>query len=196
MDLSNFAQWLQGTGIGEWMRTSVKAMPTVEAFHVMAVAVVFGSILIVDLRLLALRDTQRPYTKVSAEMLHWTWGAFVVALITGMMMFAANAVTYINNTEFWLKMLALLGAGLNMAFFQFVTIKSVGQWDQAPQPPTAARAAGALSILFWTGVIFFGRWIGFTKGYDFSIPEDLDFDFDFSFGMMESGLRLAASGIV
>ena len=45
-------------------------------------------------------------------------------------------------------------------------------------PPPAARAAGALSIIFWIGVIFLGRWIGFTKGYDFTIPDDVQFDFE------------------
>jgi hypothetical protein len=38
--------------------------------------------------------------------------------------------------------------------------------------------AGALSILLWVAVIVFGRWIGFTKGYDFTIPEDVQFDFE------------------
>jgi hypothetical protein len=37
--------------------------------------------------------------------------------------------------------------------------------------------AGALSIVLWVAVIVFGRWIGFTKGYDFTIPDDVQFDF-------------------
>ena len=158
------------------MRTTVRAVPIVEAIHVMAIAVVFGTILVVDLRLLGVRDTKRPYTQVSRELLVWTWAAFVVAAVTGAMMFAANAMTYYQNTPFRLKLLAIAAAGLNMLVFHFVTGRNVDEWDTERTAPAGGRVAGALSILIWTTVIVLGRWFGFTKGYDFSIPEEVDLD--------------------
>ncbi len=107
-----------------------------------------------------------------------TWVAFSVSVITGVMMFAANAATYYGNWPFRLKMLALLGAGINMLFFQRVTFRSVASWDTGPTPG-AARFAGAASILIWTAVIFLARWIGFTKGYNFAIPDNVDLNFNF-----------------
>jgi hypothetical protein len=159
------------------MRHSLKAMPFIEATHVLAIAVVFGSILIVDLRLLGLPNVRRPFTVVSHEMLRLTWVAFAVAVVTGALMFAPNAITYFGNTAFRLKMLTLLAAGINMVIFQFFTVRSVARWDRDPRAPGAARAAAALSIVLWITVIFLGRWIGFTKGYDFSVPDDVQFDF-------------------
>jgi hypothetical protein len=185
VDLASIVASIERSGIGEWMRGSLKAMPIVEAIHVTAVALLFGTIFIVDLRLLGLPSTQRSFTRISDELLRLTWAAFFLAAITGALMFSANATTYFVNTAFNLKMAALLGAGVNMAFFQFITLRSVAAWDKNALPPLAARAAGALSILIWTSVIFLGRWIGFTKGYDFEIPEDVDFDFEF----LEIGLR-------
>jgi hypothetical protein len=179
MDLASIVQDIESSGLGEWMRGYVKAMPIVESIHVMAIAVLFGTILIVDLRLLGILDIKRPITRVSGELLRLTWAAFFVAAVTGAMMFAANATTYFDNTPFRLKMLMLLGAGVNMAVFQWVTFKSVAEWDRDAPAPLAARVAGALSIMIWTSVIFLGRWVGFTKGYDFGIPEDVDLDFDF-----------------
>src|SRR5690606_28570952 len=176
MDLVGLVQDIEASAVGEWMRTIVRAVPIVEAIHVMAIAVVFGTILVVDLRLLGLRDTKRPYTQVSRELLGWTWGAFVVAAVTGAMMFAANAMTYYENTPFRLKLLAIAAAGLNMLVFHFVTGRNVDDWDTERAAPAGGRVTGALSILIWTAVIVLGRWIGFTKGYDFSIPEDVDFD--------------------
>lgn len=190
MDFSSIIQSIESSGIGEWMRTSVKAMPVVEAVHVMAIATVFGSIFVVDLRLLGFSDTRRPYSRVAGELLRWTWAAFVVAVVTGAMMFAANATTYAGNTPFQLKMLALVGAGVNMSVFHFVTARDIDDWDRAASPPLGARAAGALSILIWTAVIFLGRWIGFTKGYDFTVPDDVDFDFS----AVEAGVRLLVAG--
>jgi uncharacterized protein DUF6644 len=176
MDIPAFVQAIQASGPAEWMRTSVKAMPIVEAIHVLAAATVFGTIFIVDLRLLGLPDTRRPFTRVAGEMLHLTWVAFGVAVIAGLLMFAANADTYYGNTAFRLKMLALLGAGVNMAIFQGITFRGVSAWDST-RTPLPARVAGAVSIVIWVTVICLARWIGFTKGYDFDVPANVDFQF-------------------
>src|SRR5690606_24911611 len=146
MDLVGLVQDIEASAVGEWMRTIVRAVPIVEAIHVMAIAVVFGTILVVDLRLLGLRDTKRPYTQVSRELLGWTWGAFVVAAVTGAMMFAANAMTYYENTPVRLKLLAIAAAGLNMLVFQFVTGRNVDDWDTERAAPAGGRVAGALRI--------------------------------------------------
>jgi hypothetical protein len=179
MSFMSLVQSVQDSGVAEWMRTSVKAMPIVESIHVLAAATVFGTIFIVDLRLLGLPNTRRAFTRVSDELLRLTWAAFALAVVTGLLMFAANAITYVGNTAFRLKMLALLGAGLNMVIFQLITFRTVGAWDTDKPSPGPARLAGALSILLWVTVIFVARWIGFTKGYNFDVPADLDVNFEF-----------------
>ena len=175
--LMAFADFLHQSAVSEWMRTSLKALPIIEAIHVMAVITVFGTILLVDLRLLGLLDRERPFTRVFTEILHWTWIAFAVAVVTGVLLFIPNARTYVVNTAFGLKMASLLLAGINMSVFQFTTLKTVARWDANLPVPLGGRIAGGLSILTWTCVIIFGRLIGFTKGYDYSVPEDIDFDF-------------------
>jgi len=179
VDLLSIVERVYASGVGEWLRTSLKAMPIVESIHVMAVALVFGTILIVDLRLIGFPNTQRSIMRIEHELLRWTWGGFVVSVITGCLLFTANAITYYGNTAFRLKMVALLAAGVNMAIFQYFTMRSIQSWDKGVMPPPAARTAGALSLLIWTTVIFVARWIGFTKGYDFAIPEEVELDFDF-----------------
>jgi hypothetical protein len=172
-----FVQDVEASGIGEWMRSNLLALPMVEAAHVLCITLVFGSILVVDLRLLGLFDRHRAVTRVSREMLGWTWSAFAGAVVTGGIYFAANATTYWFNNAFRFKMLAILLAGINMAVFQLVTWRGVSEWDREAATPRAARVAAALSILIWTVVIVLGRLIGFTKGYDFQVPEDIDFQF-------------------
>lgn len=179
MDLASIVADIEASGLAEWMRGSLKALPVIEAIHVMSVALVFGTILIVDLRLLGLPHTRRPVTRVEDELIGLTWTAFVIAVITGVLMFMVNATTYYDNAAFRWKLVAMVAAGINMAIFQFVTFRGVAGWDRDARPPPAARAAGVLSIFLWTSVIFLGRWIGFTKGYDFEIPEDIELDFDF-----------------
>jgi hypothetical protein len=179
VDLSAIFEFMQNSALSEYLRTSLKAMPIVEAVHVMAIATVFGTIALVDLRLLGFTDVRRSFSRLHHELLHWTWAAFGIAVVTGVLLLIVNAVTYHRNTAFWLKMITMALAGINMLVFEFVTARSVASWDKGVMPPAAARAAGALSIILWVGVIVFGRWIGFTKGYDFSIPEDVQLDFSF-----------------
>jgi hypothetical protein len=179
VDLTPIFEFMQNSALSEYLRTSLKAMPIVEAIHVMAVATVFGTIVLVDLRLLGYPNVQRSFSKLHRELLQWTWIAFGVAVVTGVLLLIVNAITYQRNTAFWLKMTAMGLAGINMLVFELVTAKSVAKWDKGMLPPISARTAGALSIVLWISVIVFGRWIGFTKGYDFSIPEDVQLDFSF-----------------
>jgi hypothetical protein len=179
MDVPAIVKVIESSAPGEWMRMSLKSMPVVEAIHVLTAAIVFGTILIIDLRLLGFPNTRRAFTRIEHELLRYTWGAFIISVVTGVLMFAANATTYYGNTAFRLKMLALLVAGLNMAAFEFVTKRSVGSWDKDRTPAPAARFAGAASIVIWTAVIVIARWIAWTKGYGAgqSIPDNLNFDF-------------------
>ena len=177
MDLTPIVEAAQNSAISEWLRTSLKAVAIVNALHVISLVTVFGTIFIVDLRLLGLPNVQRSFTRMHHELLRWTWGAFGIAAVTGVLMFMVNAVTYHRNTAFWLKMATMVLAGINMLVFEYGAMKSAASWDKGVTPPNSARLAGALSIVLWVAVIVFGRWIGFTKGYDFTIPEDVQFDF-------------------
>src|SRR5215510_7032779 len=170
MDVPAIVKVIEASAPGEWMRMSLKSMPVVEAIHVFTAAVVFGTILIVDLRLLGFPNTRRSFTRIEHEILRYTWGAFIISVVTGVLMFAANATTYYGNTAFRLKMLALLLAGVNMAVFELVTKRGVAGWDKDIAPAPAARFAGAASIAIWLSVLFIARWIAWTKGYNFAIP--------------------------
>lgn len=154
-----FLEWLQGTSLALFI--SETWFPLVESLHVIAVAIVAGTIFIVDTRLFGFASAKLPFTYVSDRLLPWTWGAFTGSVLTGTLMFIGNAVSYYENTPFRMKMLLLVLAGLNMLFFQWVTFRGVAAWD-SERPPAAARAAGIVSITLWCGVIGFGRWIGFT----------------------------------
>jgi hypothetical protein len=176
VDLFSLFELMQNSALSEWLRTSLKAVPIVNALHVMSIATVFGTIFLVDLRLLGFINTNRSLSRVHHELVRWTWVAFGIAAVTGVLLLFVNAVTYYRNTAFWLKMGAMVLAGINMLVFEHVTAKTMPSWDKGPTP-SAARTAAVVSIVLWLSVIVFGRWIGFTKGYDFSIPEDVQFDF-------------------
>lgn len=158
--LLEFSQWLGSTSLG----TAVAEdwFPKVECVHVISLATVAGTIFLVDTRLIGLTSTQLSYRHISSHLLPWTWAGFVLAAITGFLLFSSNAVAYYGNGAFRLKLMLMLLAGVNMLYFEFVTFRNVAAWDVAPKPPLAARLAGFLSVTLWCGVIMTGRWIGFS----------------------------------
>lgn len=149
-----------GTAIAEstWM------FPAIEVLHVIALVTVIGTIAIMDLRLVGATSNSYAVTKLSKDTLPWTWGGFVLAAVTGGMLFASKASTYMVNPYFLVKMGLLALAGLNMLYFHLFTYRTVARWDHDAPMPGAVKLAGWLSLIFWVGIVFCGRAIGFTLG--------------------------------
>ncbi len=159
-----FEQWLtrlQDMDFPTQIRESAFLFPTIETVHVFALVLVVGSIMTVDLRLLGVTNRDRHFSHLAAEMLPWTWTAFVVAAGAGLLMFSSKAVTYYENIPFRVKMCCLVLAGFNMFWFHWAGTRDLKLWDHA-KPPAAAKFAGGASLLLWTVIVASGRWIGFT----------------------------------
>jgi hypothetical protein len=152
---------LQDLSFPTEIRESVWLFPTIETVHVFALVLVVGSIMSVDLRLLGLTNKERPFSELAGEMLPWTWVAFTVAAVAGLLMFSSKALVYYGNIPFRLKMLCLLLAGINMALFHWLGTRHLRTWDRK-QPPRSAKFTGGVSLLLWTLIVAAGRWIGFT----------------------------------
>lgn len=152
---------LQDLSFPTQIRESDWLFPTIETVHVFALVLVVGTIMTVDLRLLGVANKERPFSRVAAEMLPWTWTAFAIAALAGMLMFSSKALTYYSNIPFRLKMVCLLLAGINMVMFHWLGARNLADWDRG-RPPRAAKLAGGASLLLWTTIVAAGRWIGFT----------------------------------
>src|SRR5688572_10329352 len=106
--LNSFLDALESTSFATAIREGLYLFPLLESAHVVGLALVFGTIAVVDFRLLGLASVNRPFEKVASEMLRWTWVAFALTLVTGFLMFSTNANVYIVNTAFRVKMVMLL----------------------------------------------------------------------------------------
>ena len=157
-----FLRWLEATQVAIAIKENEVLFPWIESVHVLAIVLVVGTISIIDLRLLGVASLDRAATRLMGDVLPWTWGAFVIAAITGSLLFSSNAVNYAHNFFFQGKMLFLVAVGLNMAIFHGFGIRDIARWDTAPRTPPAAKVGGAVSLLLWIAVVAFGRWIGFT----------------------------------
>jgi hypothetical protein len=162
MDVDALLKTLEASGLATRIRDSLFLFPLIESTHVIGLALVFGTIAIIDLRLLGIASTQRSFQRMASDILKWTWGAFALTALTGLLMFTTNATVYYHNLFFRTKMLLLVLTGINMLFFELTAGRTVHGWDQAPSAPRAGKAVAVLSLAMWLGIICMGRLIGFT----------------------------------
>jgi hypothetical protein len=143
-----------------WEIGGTSWFPFLESIHVIAATFVLGSILMVDLRLIGLAAIRYKISTLSKELVPWTWGAFVVATITGLGMFITRAASHVVNPAFQWKVFLLVLAGVNMAYFHFKVYRNIERWDSDSVTPAQLKIVGCLSLFLWSGVMLAGRWVG------------------------------------
>ncbi|HEY0747893.1 MAG TPA: DUF6644 family protein [Steroidobacteraceae bacterium] len=161
--LQGFCQWLEAQGFSVAIAQSTYLFPVLETIHVFAIALVVGSIAILDLRLIGVSLKGSAVTKLANAILPWSWFSFALAALAGSLMFASRATLYFSNIPFRWKITFVLLAGLNMMVFHLTVFRRVQDWDSKLPPPHAARIAGLLSLTVWISVVFFGRFAGFVE---------------------------------
>ena len=161
---TNIWESIEYSSLGTTIAESTWMFPTIETAHVIALVTVIGTIALVDLRLVGVKGHALRVSQLAKDTLPWTWGAFVLAAITGGLLFISKASSYMINPYFLWKMALMALAGLNMLYFHLTTWRTVEHWELDPSFPGMAKLAGWLSLIFWLGVVFCGRLIGFTLG--------------------------------
>jgi hypothetical protein len=114
-----------------------------------------------DLRLLGC-SRSIPIPALARHLLPWTWGALLLVVPSGLLMFSAHAADFIANRVFLLKMGLLLAAGVNAAAFHMGTYATVAGWERDLPAPGSARLHAAASFALWIAVIACGRLLAYT----------------------------------
>ena len=156
---------LEASALGQAMRQWLWLYPSVEVVHLVGIALLFGSIVVLDLRLLGL-SRQIPVRVLARHVLPWSAASFLLIIPSGFLMFTAHASEFVESEVFILKMLLIMAAGLNAALFHTITFRTADVWDSEEMrklpPPPSARLAGGLSLVLWISVIACGRLLAYT----------------------------------
>lgn len=151
---------LENSALGELLRSSAQLYAGLQVAHLLAMAALVGTGLVLDVRLLGL--TRMPL----AELLRLTDPllgiAAAVALVSGLLMFAGEATTMAANPAFKVKVVLIGMLVGNALGFQFGARRSLPLWGDAARPPIGARVAGAIAIVGWIGTVIAARLIAFT----------------------------------
>jgi hypothetical protein len=161
MSLQEICQWINDTGPATALRESELAFPIVESIHVLAIALMAGTVSIVDLRLLGIVLKKEPVSQVADQVLPLTWAGFALMTISGVMLSAAEAAKLYTNPVYRIKLVLLVLAGLNPLIFHSTIYKSVSAWGEWPRPPARARLAAICSLTLWSAIIVAGRAIAY-----------------------------------
>ena len=155
---------LEASGLGQAMRQWLWLYPSVEIVHIVGIGLLFGSIVVFDLRLLGF-SRNISVKRLASHVLPWSAGSFLLIVPSGLLMFIAHASEFIESEVFVIKMLLILAAGVNAGLFHTVTFRTADVWDAEEMrklpPPPSARLAGGLSLLIWLSVIACGRLLAY-----------------------------------
>jgi hypothetical protein len=157
--LLSFCQWCSNSFFGHGIRNSVWLFPSIEIIHLLALGVLGGTVLIVNLRLLGLRFRNEPVSALAREVQPWMVSGLVVMLVSGFFLFSSEAEKMYGNWAFRAKMVSLLLA----VIFTFTVYRRVTMADENRVSPVWHKLAALVSLVLWAGVGFAGRAIGYVN---------------------------------
>lgn len=160
--LPAFFERLHALPLSTHIRESLYLFPALDVLHVLALLLMVGSVAVVDLRLLGLVFREIPISRLSAQVLPFTWAAAVLTFGSGLLLFLPQASSLYANPPLQVKMALLAFAGGNIAVWHRSLSRRQRDWDRRASPPWQARLAGAASLALWAGVIVCGRLIAFV----------------------------------
>lgn len=153
-----FFQWCETTWLGSGIRASLWLFPVIEATHLVAFAVLGGTVLVLDLRLLGIVFRAQPVAALDRSIRPWFRTSLAALLVTGTLLFLSESVKCYYSIPFRIKIASLLVA---MAFAATVH-KRVAAADEGRIGPVWGRLAAIVSLALWSTVAWGGRWIGFS----------------------------------
>ncbi|MBS1816871.1 MAG: hypothetical protein JSU08_02980 [Acidobacteria bacterium] len=158
MDLLPLFQSFEGSGLGQAVRESVWAFAAIESIHLLALAMMGGAALLVDLRLLNLGMTERTTAELADEASPYFTLGLIVLMISGAGLFASEAVKCYYSTPFWVKIGTLVVATI----FAYAVRNPVARAAEGRVGGGTRALVALASIALWFVVAAAGRWIGFS----------------------------------
>ncbi len=161
--ISSFCDWLENTPLSLVIQSVSWIIPLVQSIHIMAVTVIVGSVLSVDMKLLGVVGRGSPISGATRRFLPWVWVALVVLLLTGAALTAAEPRRELLNNVFRLKMVLILLICAVTGAFQVTVSRNASAWGDTPSNQRQARLLAIGTLMIWAAIIFCGRWIGYVN---------------------------------
>ncbi len=151
-----FFEWCEATMLGRTIRESLWMFPVLEAIHLVGLCILGGALLVVDLRLLGLGLKDSTIAELDRQARPWLLLGVGILLITGVALFASEAIKCYYNVSFWVKITTL-------PFAILFTLAVKERFARTAVYTSAySQWIGSADLLLWFIVAAGGRWIGFS----------------------------------
>ena len=153
-----FFQWCENSGLGNAIRGSSWLFPVIESIHLLALALIGGLVLVLNLRLLGFGLRSPAAAEIARETQPWLTGGLATMIVTGILLFLSESVKCYYSPAFWTKM-TFLGPAI---VFTYTAHRKVAMSDEGKVKPLWTRVTALTSVALWSVVGTAGRWIGFS----------------------------------
>jgi hypothetical protein len=147
-----FAEWLSTTAPSVFIQEhNAWVIPLIQSVHIAGIAVVFGAVFLINLRVLGLSAMDQSLRQVSGRHFPWLTGSLYLLLVTGLLMVVGEPVRELVSFSFWAKM-ALVALGAVIA---------VRLQRSAERADTPSKGLALLTLVIWCCIILLGRFIAY-----------------------------------
>lgn len=153
-----FCNWLSNTSFSMVIQDQLWIIPAVQTVHILAIATVMASIVMVDFRLLGVVGRSQPLPDVAHRYLPWVWGAVVVLACSGSLLVVGEPGRELLSQVFWAKMILLACALTVTGTFQVVLNRRTEFWERRR---LLGGATAVVSLLLFVAIVAAGRWIAY-----------------------------------
>ncbi|HKA76150.1 MAG TPA: DUF6644 family protein [Pseudolabrys sp.] len=159
--LNAICVWIDQTPLSQAIQVTNWVVPIVQTVHILAIAVVASSALMIDLRLIGVFWADRPMKDVSSRFLPFVWWPLLILLATGVIMIIGEPARALKNPAFQLKMMLLVAALIVTGLIHVFQQRNAAFGDLSRGPRAVSVTVAIISLLLWSAIIFAGRWIAY-----------------------------------
>jgi hypothetical protein len=160
--LVELSLWISNTPLSLMIQENFWAIPTIQTIHILAIAGLFGSALMMNLRVLGLTGGGRTIAETAGRYMPWVWWGLLFLVVTGILMVIGEPVRELINPVFWIKMVLVLLAVLLTLGFHRGLRRAMAEGEAMREVGVGMRVGAAGIILLWCTIMVAGRWIAYA----------------------------------
>lgn len=164
---TNMAGLLEGSFLQEaalWtLRTVPGFPPIIQTVHILGIAVLMGTVVMLDLRVLGLAVRSQQLSEMTDRVMPWVWWALASNFFSGAFFLFARPYRYFNNPVFGWKVAFLAPAIVLTLWFYLMHKRQAGYWEYNTKRIWTGRALALVSLACWLMVAMAGRWIAYVE---------------------------------
>ena len=154
----------QAREVAVYLLGNVPGLPPIaQSVHILGIAVVMASIVMIDLKFLGLAVPTQNVSEMIRRLMPWTWWALSLNAVTGLLFVLARPNRYFYNPVAGWKFSMLVPAVALAFIVHWLSTREAGYWERSPGRRISARIIAVMSLVLWTGVVLAGRWIAYSE---------------------------------